>query len=577
MHGDPQLGEITVVIGPRRGCLVPAVRTAIAAGALAGLATAAGATGPQSPRIAVRLTGFEPQLVQREADGAIPVRWSTTQAAWLSDKARCHELWSKAPIDSDPGWQGLPMHSDAAPDEPMIVRTCAEWHAAVREGRYAMSSMAMDREVACTHVDGMLAARAAARPSARSRFMDFDLAANARFLLPIPAAQAGDADGDGAPRWRIGRNHLHREDDDFYAGIEPVLFGDLDGDGWEDMLARTWHGATQGTLRTGSIRAFTWIGDGPLVEITCRLPRASARGLPAEVAPTLWREAGRIAPLHEFSLEGNCGCGGAEHKVELALSFEGGIASGTVTCAGSRKRTPVLGCLGERTGILHADTRYDGSGFSWRFDWALADGQLTLDGDAGVESNMERARFSARGTVLTPDERMRMEGWRSELRFRVADSNLVLRRSCGSAVGQRSADALCLESGGVVVELARLDRIEWGDSTRDPEADPAADADIERHVPRSVYRTEGNDQMLLLSGWSYGASTNNPMVIAVPIRDGRLCPAELQVFALATVALEDGVASVQTHDLRAGADPYRDHPAHPSVTWRWKGRAWSDG
>jgi hypothetical protein len=83
--------------------------------------------------------------------------------------------------------------------------------------------------------------------------------------------------------------------------------------------------------------------------------------------------------------------------------------------------------------------------------------------------------------------------------------------------------------------------------------------------------------MLLLSGWSYGASTNNPMVIAVPIRDGRLCPAELQVFALATVALEDGVASVQTHDLRAGADPYRDHPAHPSVTWRWKGRAWSDG
>ena len=574
------MGKTTVVTRLRRVTLAPSARVAVSAVfALAGAGPVGGGADDAVPRFTVHPTGFVPECPQRASDGTLPIRWSSSHAAWLSEVGLCRQRWTSTPIDPDPGWEGLSMHSDAAPAKPLIVRTCAEWAAARLRGRYAMTSRDMATEVAFEFASGMLAARMSARPAARSRFADFDMAGNAPFMLPPAAEGAGEREPGQEPtaRLSIHGNRVHSDDGMIFAWIEPVLFGDLDGDGWEDMLALSGTGATQGTMRGGSIQVFTWIGDDPMVEITDRTCIAAARDLRSPIEPALWRESGTIAPLHEFALEGTCGCGGAEHRIDMKLSFDAGIASGSVTCASSQRSIPVRGCFGHGTGRLGANARYDGSGLAWTFEWKLSGGQLVLNGQMGGAVGPESIGFTARGTVLTPDERMRMEGWRSELRFRVADSNLVLRRSCGSAVGQRSADALCLESDGVVVELARLDRIEWGDSTRDPEADPATDAEIGHHVPRSVFRAKNGDQLLLLSGWSCGASTNNPMVIAVPIRDGRLCPAELQVFPLATVALEDGVASVQTHDLRAGADPYRDHPARPSVTWRWKGRAWSDG
>lgn len=80
--------------------------------------------------------------------------------------------------------------------------------------------------------------------------------------------------------------------------------------------------------------------------------------------------------------------------------------------------------------------------------------------------------------------------------------------------------------------------------------------------------------MLLLDGWVYGASTNNPKVIAIPVRNGTLIPEQIRVFDNASVRLRNGIAQVLEHDLRAGANPYHDEPQRPDVVWRWAGRAW---
>jgi hypothetical protein len=81
--------------------------------------------------------------------------------------------------------------------------------------------------------------------------------------------------------------------------------------------------------------------------------------------------------------------------------------------------------------------------------------------------------------------------------------------------------------------------------------------------------------MLLLDGWMFGASTNNPYVIAIPIRARRLAVSELQIFALASVEMKDAEARILVHDLRAGADPYRDEPQRDPVVWTWAGAAWT--
>jgi hypothetical protein len=571
------MGETRPVIWSRHVSFAGVVQTALAAGSLTGSAPGDSIPERKGPEFVVHLSGFESELVDRARDGTVPIRWSAAWSAWLSDPARCDALWRSAPVATVPGWPGVTMHSDAAPGEPVIARTCSEWKAAQADGRYAASSKDMQDEIRFAFIDGLLAARALARPAARTRFADFDLAGNARHMLYAPANGLGEAasPSEHRPQWSIEGNRIRWSDAQWFHWVEPVLFGDIDGDGWEDMLVLEAQGATGGTFRTGGFAVYSWIGEGDMVETTHRIPRSSVRGLPSEPGMARAQVDGRMAPLHPFTLQGTCACGGSEHRAEFTLEFDAGMVSGSARCGAQPEWTPVRGCLARETGLVRTQTADGRQGRVWNFDWTLSDGQLVMDGFVGFESSMEDHEFTARGTVFTDDERMRMEGWTSELRFDVADSRLILRRGCGHLVNARPSDVLCLESADAVVELARLDRIEWGCAARQPESDPATDAEIVQGLLRSVFRTPCGDDMLLLDGWSYGAATNNPMVIAVPLRAGRLFPGELQVFSLATIERKDGIASIMTHDLRGGADPYRDEPLDPSVEWNWQGRAWS--
>ena len=530
--------------------------------------------------IPVRLTGFLPPHTTRSQDGTLPIRWSSAAFPWIEGATRLREAWQTERVGGSDA-AGVALHSDADPQHPLVVRTCAEWAAATAAGRYANSTLEMSREIEFIHASSMLIAFAHAKPAARSSFLDFELSASARTLLPPSLWLQGDggegteAEAGNPNRWSIEGNQVHWNDDTMFGSVEPVLFADLDGDGWEDMLLLTVAGASHGTMRSGSVRALACVDGGPLVDITCRLPTQMPPEAGCSTSSPIWRGGHRIAPAHLFTLEGTCRCSGEQHSLHLRLELKSGLLEGTARCRAASEPEPVIGALGPNCGQLTVLRGNRVPSHDYTFDWALSEGTLSLKGYRSSATAFESTEFDAQGTVLTHDERLRLEGWSSELRFQVADATLLLRRACGKHINARPSDVLCLDQDGIVTEIVRLDRIEWGGTARQPESDPATDDEIRRELPNSVYRVKDGSQMLLLAGWSYGASTNNPCVIAIPIRHGRLKTADLQLFPLATIDLKDGVASILVHDLRAGADPYRDDPQRAPVEWNWLGCAWA--
>lgn len=81
-------------------------------------------------------------------------------------------------------------------------------------------------------------------------------------------------------------------------------------------------------------------------------------------------------------------------------------------------------------------------------------------------------------------------------------------------------------------------------------------------MPRSLMAVDHGGSMLLLDGWVYGASTNNPNVIAIPVRNGSLIPEQIRVFEDASVIVSDRVARVRQQRGPAG------------TVWKWAGGAW---
>ena len=531
--------------------------------------------------IAVRLTGFLTTHIQRSSDGTLPIRWSNAAFPWIDGAERLREAWQTRQVGTGGDAVGVTLHSDADPDHPLVARTCAEWSAATAAGRYAMSTLEMSREIEFIHTSSMLTAFAHAKPAAHSSFLDFNLLGATRKLLPPSPGFSGhgvggtDAEAENPNHWSIEGNRIHWNDDTMFGSVEPVLFGDLDGDGWEDMLLLTVAGASHGTMRAGSVRAIACVDGGPLVDITCRLSEQMPPEPKSSMSSPIWNGGHRIAPAHPFTLEGTCRCSGAAHPLRFQLEVRNGLLEGTARCAVTSDPAPAIGALGANCGQMTVLRENGIPSHDYTFEWMLTDGTLSLKGSSSSATSFESTEFDAQGTVLTHDERLRMEGWSSELRFQIADATLLLRRACGTHINARPSDVVCLDQDGIVTEIVRLDRIEWGGTAREPESDPATNDEIRRELPNSVYRVKDGSQMLLLAGWSYGASTNNPFVIAIPIHNDRLNVADRQMFPLATIDLKDGVASILVHDLRAGVDPYRDDPHRAPIEWNWLGYAWS--
>jgi hypothetical protein len=372
------------------------------------------------PRVPVRLGGFVPWR-EWSGDGLHQVRWNNARLPWIGEPEECRALWESRPACDHPGWEGMSLCSDSDDDDLITVMTCAEWAAGIKAGRYARTTYDITQESFFIATDGVLSAIAHARPSPRSTWSKLDLQALVYDLLPPPVERDTISRWhDEQLAWHISDNTIYRETEMWQEWIEPVVFGDIDGDGWEDMIALSGGYARHGTMRGYDMRAFTRRGDGRLIEISVRLPTHMPSEADRQRQVDAWTANYGLPEGQPIELRGRCDCGDAEHGMRMTVSAIGGILEGEYRCARKRTSLPINGCLaggGARTrgaaATGAADAQVAGKGqlaefgideaptAQLYFDWSIADGALTFTGYRCGTGHMETDDFKVAGRVPT--------------------------------------------------------------------------------------------------------------------------------------------------------------------------------
>ena len=528
--------------------------------------------------IPVKLDGFDRFSGFQSSDGTFPVRWNQISYPWIEDAASCRSLWqSRSLIEEreEEDWTGLRLSLSFDDKHPLLVKTCAEWAAGLESGRYAMTTYDMREQSRFIFLDGVLSAIACAVPARQDAISPVNLHAIARLLLPPPVDRDSISRTNGADlKWHIQGNSIHREDEMFFEWIEPVVFGDIDGDGWQDMVALYGSGATQGSMRGYDINAFTRIGDGPLTEISLRVPQCMPSVTERQQQVASWHANCGIPVDREIEFHGTCDCRDADHGLSIRLTANRGILSGDYRCEHKPTWVAVRGCMTNSHIMLQEFGMDDASTASLHFNYRLTGGVLFIDGWRCGSGHMETDSIRAEAAVADLAERDVQEDCSSAVEFRIESSTVTIRRSCEVELGKVRRDVLCVGVGAAEIELVRMDRIEWGTSTRKPEADPCSDAELAKMMPRSVFQVDAGGKVALFDGWMYGGSTKTPSVIAIPIRDGILASDEVRVFRSASIVIDSGVASVHVPDLQTSVDQGRAEFPRPDVIWRWAGKGW---
>lgn len=368
-------------------------------------------TADTPPSMSIRVCldgfGFAAGAADSEPSSFAP-RWSRLAFPELKDVADCDRLWQAHRVCNTQEWDGITLRGDDNGPPPRVVNTCAEWRAARDAGLYAYSTYDMRQESFFIHWSRILPNLPHLLGSPRSTIQDLDLSGFASQILPPGTdREAIMRPVDPSQRWRIVGNTIHRDDDALFAWVEPVAFGDLDGDGWEDLIVNCGGGATEGTMRGYGCDAYARRADGLLVSISGRmLDRPSPpRVMAARRAE--WR-ANFGLPINTWiELEGQCGCGVNRdermHPLHVRLRSEFGYLTGSYTCANNPKPVPLAGALWTKTdGMLHEFGIDHASTADIGFEWKLERGDIMIAGHRCGIGQVETDEWTAKGVVPGP-------------------------------------------------------------------------------------------------------------------------------------------------------------------------------
>ena len=362
--------------------------------------------------VPVRLSGFDPMREWLAEDGLLPVRWNNQQFPWIKEPQDCRAIWQSRLVRDEPGWQRLTLLDSHDDDGAVQAKTCAQCAAGIRSGRFAHTTYEMMEKLFFITADGALSAIVHAAPSARSALSPVDLQSLVHELLPSPV----DRDTIACPdtpelAWHIEGNTIHREDESWFEWIEPVVFGDIDCDGWEDIVTLYGGGARQGTMRYYDVRAFTRLATGPLVEITPRMPQCMPSAAERAQQIAGWRSNYGLPTDQPIELRGRCDCGDAEHDMWMTIRASEGILSGAYQCERRADSLRTNGCLADGSGLITEFGIDSAPTAQLHLEWHIDGGALCISGYRCGTGHMETDDFHVEGKVVMkgaqPDTKVR--------------------------------------------------------------------------------------------------------------------------------------------------------------------------
>lgn len=341
----------------------------------------------------------------------LPVRWNTAKYPWITSIEDCRRLWNEHPVGGGPDPD--PLFLQRGPDDRtgIEIQTCAELRAAIDQGYYAVSMRSERHLASWVFADGILATLAAMRPSVRSAFVGIDLAAEAHRLLPARMVRHElRRDPDYRSEWTMVDGAIRRaeanERDGCWEVLTPVAFGDIDGDGWEDMLATWYFGFNQAMGRRYEVVAFACRGDGRFVDISDRtnggtLTEAEIRDRHRDFHGNLGLPEDRA-----LSLTGTCDCGDdpgrRPHACSLTFRLTHGYAEGHYACDMRPIRSTIAGVFTEWGVRLHEYGLDRAPTACHKFRWKIDADVLELEGYCFEAGFSEVDDITLRGSVGAP-------------------------------------------------------------------------------------------------------------------------------------------------------------------------------
>jgi len=305
------------------------------------------------------------------------------------------QAWQTMEPVGGPGFEGISMAAVDAAGRPLIARTCQQW---AEFGAEPLDNMNNKISQPIKAADAILSWMMHARTSQASTLRSADVRTILLPLVPPPLErEVMKRTPDPINRVELRGNSLTRETEGWMEGAELLAFGDIDGDGWEDMLIERYNASTQGSFSETVIEAWTRLAAGRLVQLCNRVPQHMPSQQDWTDRRRDWAANFGLPIAREVLLEGTCTCqlDDQGHDLSLRLIARHGIITGTKWCERHDHHITVAGSLGAGVGVLHEYAIDELPTASWEFNWTLKDGRLQFVGGRNAAGCMEADSFDA--------------------------------------------------------------------------------------------------------------------------------------------------------------------------------------
>ena len=239
-------------------------------------------------------------------EGPFPLRVVGEEFSHCTNERIIMGIYRTEEFGGWPGWKGIAMAGPDDQNNPDYARTCEQW---VALGAVPRDNMNNKIGQTLKAAEATLSFLMVAQPSPHSRLANQDLR---RILLPLvpPPVERERLERSPDPINTVSLRgaSLGRETEGWRAHAELRAFGDVDGDGWEDMLIERYDGATRATYSETQLLTYTMHESGHPIPLWNRVPQYMPSAEAWAARKARWAANLGLPVDRPIELRGTCSC-----------------------------------------------------------------------------------------------------------------------------------------------------------------------------------------------------------------------------------------------------------------------------